>query len=503
LNRLLAGGRCAVALRQRLSDGQSLEEPPMSNDGAGLTATARTDSSRSQGSESVKHALTGLAGASIEWYDFLLFATAAALVFPTEFFPATLSPFVALIASFSTFAVGFISRPVGAVVFGYMGDKLGRKAAFAAALVLMGTATTLIGLIPSYRTAGAVAPLALTLLRLAQGFAVGGQWGGAILLATESVSKSRRGLYGSIAQAGLPAGIVLANLALLVANSATSPAAFMSYGWRIPFLLSIVLVGLGSFIHFKGEDTVAFRRLRQAKPGSAASVATSSSHPATEPGATRPFDGGSPLLLAFRLYPRTILLAAGANIGGMLAFYILITYVIAYGTSAAGLQLPRSTMLTALLIAQATFLPSTIFAGRLSDRVGRRKMFVAGLALTIIWGFILFPMLETRSLPLVTAALSIGLIFVSLSYGPLAAMLAALFATRVRYCAVSLSYQLSAIVGGGLAPIIATGLYARYHNNIAISIYMGGACAFSLVCVSMLNTTHETDLDNDAVPAIA
>jgi MFS family permease len=459
----------------------------MSNNGAALTATPRADASRSQETAALKHALTGLAGASIEWYDFLLFATAAALVFPTVFFPATLSPFVALIASFGTFAVGFISRPVGAVLFGHMGDKMGRKAAFAAALVLMGTATTLIGLIPPYRTAGAFAPLALTLLRLAQGLAVGGQWGGAILLATESVSKSRRGLYGGIAQAGLSVGIVLANLALLLANSTTSPAAFMAYGWRIPFLLSVVLVGLGLFIHLKVEDTVAFRRSRQA-----------TDHDATPLRSSAP-----PLLLALRLYPRSILLAAGANVGGMLAFYILITYVIAYGASAAGLQLPRSTMLSALLIAQVAFLPCTIFAGTLSDRVGRRNIFMTGLALLGIWGFILFPMIETRSLPSITAAISIGLVFVSLSYGPMAAMVAELFDTRVRYCAVSLTYQLSAIVGGGLAPIIATGLYARYHSNIAISIYMGGACAFSLVCITLLKTTHETDLDREAVPAIA
>jgi MFS family permease len=437
----------------------------------------------------LKHALMGLAGASIEWYDFLLFATAAALVFPTVFFPATLSPFVALIASFSTFAVGFISRPVGAVLFGYMGDRVGRKAAFAAALVLMGTATTLIGLIPPYRVAGALAPLALTLLRLAQGFAVGGQWGGAILLATESVAKSRRGLYGSIAQAGLPVGVVLANLALLLVSRSTSSSAFMAFGWRIPFLLSIVLVGLGLYMHFKCEDTAAFRQLQQAKPLS---------------GAPPPVSGGaSPLLLAFRLYPRQILLAAGANIGGMLAFYILITYVIAYGSSAAGLHLPRSTMLSALLIAQAAFLPSTIFAGTLSDRFGRRRMFMAGLVLMAIWGFILFPMIETRSLAWIAVAISVGLVSASLNYGPLAAMLAELFDTRVRYCAVSLSYQLAAIIGGGLAPVVATALYARYHSNITISIYMGGACAFSLLCAGLLKTTLETDLDRDAVSAVA
>jgi MFS family permease len=466
----------------------------MSNDRAARVNPARANSGRSPETVALKHALIGLAGASIEWYDFLLYATAAALVFPTVFFSATLSPFVALIASFSTFAVGFVARPIGAVLFGIMGDKVGRKAAFATALILMGTATTLIGFLPSYRAAGALAPLALTLLRLAQGLAVGGQWGGAILLATESVSKSRRGLYGSIAQAGLPVGVILANLAVLIANGATSPADFMTYGWRIPFLLSIVLVGLGLFIYFRVEDTVAFRQ-QQTKSLSGTNATADAGRPMRA--------GASPILMAFRLHPKSILLAAGANVGGMLAFYILITYVIAYGTSAAGLQLPRTTMLLALLVAQVAFLPCIIFAGALSDRVGRRRMYITGVVLLGIWGFILFPMIETRSLLWITAAISIGMIFVSLSYGPLAAMFAELFDTRVRYCAVSLAYQISAIVGGALAPIIATGLYARYHSNLSISIYMGGASALSLVCISLLRTTHETDLDKQAVPAIA
>jgi MFS family permease len=467
----------------------------MSSDAAVLADPTRGNQGRGRETAALTHALTGLAGASIEWYDFLLYATAAALVFPTLFFSATLSPFVALIASFSTFAVGFVARPVGAVLFGHMGDRVGRKAAFAAALIMMGTATTLIGFLPSFRTAGALAPLALTLLRLTQGLAVGGQWGGAILLATESVSKSRRGLYGSIAQAGLPVGIVLANLAVLIANGAMSPAAFMAYGWRIPFLFSIVLVGLGLFIHFRVEDTLAFRKLRRPTP-LPVDAARVSSTPAIAADATTPMRGtASPLQQCFRSYPRLILLAAGANVGAMLAFYILITYVIAYGTSAAGLQLPRSTMLTALLMAQVVFLPAIIFAGTLSDRFGRRRMFATGVALAGAWGFFLFPMVDTRSLLWITAAISIGLFFVSLSYGPMAAMFAELFNTGSRYCAVSLAYQISAIVGGALAPMIATGLYARYHSNISISVYMAGASALSLICLSMLKPTHETDLD--------
>jgi len=221
-------------------------------------------------SNALRLALAGLAGSSIEWYDFFLYATAAALVFPTTFFPATLPPFAALIASFATFAVGFVARPIGAVVFGHVGDRLGRKSALVGALIMMGLATALIGLLPTYRTAGVYSPLALVLLRLAQGLAVGGQWGGAVLLATESAPKSRRGLYGSIAQAGVPVGVVLSNLALLAVSGATSPRAFMAYGWRIPFLFSIVFVGVGIFIQIRIEDTEAFRKLRESSNGAGA-----------------------------------------------------------------------------------------------------------------------------------------------------------------------------------------------------------------------------------------
>ncbi len=281
----------------------------MSQDGVALV-----DSIRAQDTAALKHALMGLAGASIEWYDFLLYGTAAALVFPTVFFPATLSPFIALIASFSTFAVGFVARPVGAVLFGHMGDRVGRKTAFAVALIIMGTATTLVGVLPSYHTAGVFSPLALVLLRLTQGLAVGGQWGGAILLATESAPKSRRGLYSSVAQAGVPVGVVLANLAFLAANGATSPEAFMAYGWRIPLLFSIALVGLGLFIHFRIEDTVAFRQLQQAKPSPVDQLVGSSTRDAPAY-ATKPMRRNrSPVLEALRLYPRSILLAAGAYV---------------------------------------------------------------------------------------------------------------------------------------------------------------------------------------------
>ncbi len=424
---------------------------------------------------SLKPALTGLAAASIEWYDFFIYATAAALVFPNVFFAAQLPPFVALVASYSTFAVGFVARPVGALLFGHLGDKLGRKTALAAALVLMGTATTLVGLLPSYATAGALAPLCLVALRLLQGLAVGGQWGGAILLATENAPKSRRGLYGSIAQAGVPVGVVLANLAFLAVNGATSAESFMSYGWRIPFLLSVLLIGLGLYIHFRVDDTPAFRQLRQSRT--------------------------SPLIEALRRHPRLILLAAGAYISTNLSFYIFITYVVSYGTSSAGLHLPRGTLLSAVLIANAVSMPVLFLAGRLSDRCGRRLIFMTGVSLAALWAFAFFPLVETRSWPWITLAILVGLSLNSVCYGPMAAMFTELFSTGIRCSGISLSYQLGAIVGGGLAPIIATALFARYHSNLWVSFYMAGACGISLLCASKLTDAPDTDLDRPPVTA--
>jgi MFS family permease len=446
-------------------------------------------------------ACTGLAGTSVEWYDFFLYGTAAALVFPTVFFPKTLPPTVALIASFSTFAVGFVARPIGALVFGHFGDRAGRKTALVAALMLMGAATTLIGLLPSYRVAGILAPVLLIVLRFAQGLAIGGQWGGAVLLIIESSPAGKRGFYSSFAQAGVQVGVLLANAAFLLVGASGPNDAFLSWVWRIPFVASLALVGLGLVVQFRIEETAAFRALQLEAPDSQVHRGNQrQGNHELRSARQRPLGHRrSPVLEALHLYPRVILLAAGAFVGTNTVFYILITFVIAYGSSAAGLGLPRSMMLSAVLISSVVTIPALIVFGALSDRYGRRHIFMAGAALEGIWAFVLFPLIETRSFVFITIGVVIGQLLNAMMYGPQAALFAELFTTRVRYSGASLGYQLGSVFGGALAPIIATTLLARYHSSVGISVYVAVACAVSLVSVSLLKETYQVELHEEVM----
>ncbi|MCZ6503999.1 MAG: MFS transporter, partial [Gammaproteobacteria bacterium] len=280
-------------------------------------------------------AATSLAGTSIEWYDFFIYGTAAALVFPTTFFPEDMPPLVALIAAFGTFAVGFIARPIGGVLFGHFGDLTGRKTALVTALMMMGIATTLIGFLPTYSSIGITAPLVLTLLRFTQGLAVGGQWGGAMLLVTENAPPEKRGFYGAFAQAGAPAGLILANIAFLAVSGSLSDEAFVAWGWRIPFVLSVVLIALSLYVQLSLEDTPAFKELK------AMEAQRDTSDKSGDEKRKR-----SPVLEVIRLHPKQILLAAGAFLSVQVTFYILVAFVVAYGSSPAGLGLPREMILT-------------------------------------------------------------------------------------------------------------------------------------------------------------
>ena len=423
----------------------------------------------------VKLALMGLAGTSIEWYDFFLYGIGSALVFPKLFFPASLPPFVALLASFSTFTVGFLARPVGALVFGHAGDRIGRKSALAAALVLMGLATTLIACLPSYAIAGPIAPTLLVLLRFAQGLAIGGQWGGAMLLIVENAPPRRRGFWGSFAQAGAPMGVVLANLAFLAVSALTPADAFLVWAWRLPFLLSVLLVGLGLYVHLRMEDTLAYRQLRQRQTAAEASAR-------------------SPILEALRRHPKQILLAAGSFVATNVIFYILVAWCVSYATAADGLGVSRTLILTAVLIGSAAMTPALMLCGAISDRYGRRRIYMTGAALSAVFAFVLFPLLETRTLLGMSVGVAGALGLTSMMYGPQAALFGELFSTKVRYSGASLGYQIGAIFGGGFAPLIASTLYATFHSTLWISAYVALVSLLSLASVASLRETSRVDL---------
>ena len=424
-----------------------------------------------------KVALTSLAGTSIEWYDFFLYGAAAGLVFPKLFFGEA-SPTTALILSFLTFAAGFVARPVGGIIFGHFGDLIGRKKTLVIALMLMGISSTLIGLLPTYATIGVAAPILLTLLRFAQGIAIGGQWGGAMLLVTESAPKEKRGYYGAFAQAGAPIGVILANLAFIGVGLFTNEESFLAWGWRIPFLASFVLIIISLYIQLKLEDTKAFKELESLKEQSPIKKKVIKS---------------SPILEAIRKYPQRISLAAGAFLSVQVTFYILIAFLLAYGVETTDFN--RDDLLMAVLIGSAIMVPTQFYFSAYSDRNGRKGVFMAGAALTALWAFAIFPLMASGSFILAVAAIAVGLTFLGMMYGPQAAFFAELFSTEVRYSGASLGYQLGAIIGGSFAPIIATLLWKNY-DIFWVSVYIAFASILSLISVYMLTETFQKDLND-------
>ena len=423
-------------------------------------------------------AMTSLAGTSIEWYDFFLYGTAAAVIFPKAFFPQELPTMVLLIISFSTLAVGFLARPLGGIIFGHFGDRIGRKRTLVVALMMMGVATTLIGFLPTYASIGIAAPLLLVALRFIQGLAIGGQWGGAMLLVTESAPSDQRGWYGAYAQAGAPMGVILANLAFIGVSSSMSDEAFMDWGWRLPFIASIVLIGISMYIQLKIEDTEAFRSLSDAQSADDKPAA------AVE---------RSPVVEAIRKYPKRIMLAAGAFLSVQVTFYILIAFVIAYGMNSPSVELSRDTMLTAVLVAAAIMVPTQFYFSGLSDRIGRKNVYRWGAILTGIWGFILFPLIDTGDPMMIGFAITMGLLFLGMQYGPQAAYFTELFSTEVRYSGASLGYQIGAILGGALAPTIAVLLWNEF-GIFYVSVYIAIAALLTLWSLSQLEETKGSSL---------
>jgi MFS family permease len=410
-------------------------------------------------------------GTAIEWYDFFLYGVAAALVFPREFFP-THDRYTGVLLSFSTYFVGFVARPIGAAMFGHMGDRVGRKASLIATLVMMGASTAAIGCIPGYATIGIGGALLLTLGRVLQGIAVGGEWGGSVLLAAEWSHRGGRGLAASWPQWGAPAGLLLANGAVALTTAAVGDGAFASWGWRIPFLASTLLVALGMWIRTGTHEPPAFERMREA-------------------GAVE----RAPVREVLRTHPREVILTALLRTGQQAPFYVFTTWVLTYTTGQ--LHFPRHDMVSAVLVAAAVSMVTIPLWGHLSDRFGRRRIIGLGCVLMIGWPFVYFGMLEAGSLPLAFAAVVIALPLHDLQYGPQAAVIAESFPARLRYSGSSLGYQLASLTSGGPAPLIATWLMHRYASSLSVAIYIAACGAVSLVALVLLPDRQARDFNQE------
>jgi metabolite-proton symporter len=405
----------------------------------------------------VKAVVASAVGTTIEWYDFFLYGVAAALVFPRVFFPSS-DPFTGTLLAFSTYFVGFVARPFGAVLFGHFGDRVGRKAALIATLVLMGVATTLIGLVPGYDRIGLWGPALLVLGRIAQGIGVGGEWGGAVLMAGEWTDPRRRGFTTSFAQFGAPAGMVLANGALAVVAVTTSEEAFLAWGWRVPFLLSVALVFVGMYIRLGVLETPVFAQLK-----------------------ARGQLEKAPVLAVLRGNWREVVLTALLRTGQQTPFYVFTTYVLTYGTQVLGLN--RALVLNLVMVQALVSMATIPWFGHLSDIYGRRTVTVLGCVVMIVLPFAYFAMLDSGVLALVALAIILGLPLHDLQYGPQAAFIAESFPGRLRYTGASLGYQLASITAGGPAPIIALYLYETYRTSMAVAAYVSLTGLVSLVCV--------------------
>ena len=428
-----------------------------------------TQTAHSSGTNSVRLvAVASFIGTTIEWYDFFLYGTAAALVFNRLFFP-TFDPLMGTLAAFGTYAVGFFARPVGGIVIGHYGDKIGRKSMLVLTLVVMGVATFLIGLLPTYEQIGPWAAVGLVLLRVAQGFGVGGEWGGAVLMAVEHAPPGRRGYYGSWPQIGVPAGLVIST-AVFALFSRLPEEQFLSWGWRIPFLLSALLVIVGLMIRVRILETPAFTKVKEESR-----------------------EARQPVIELLKTYPKQVLLAMGARFGENGAFYIYSVFVLTYATQ--HVKMPQQVVLNAMLIGAGLELMAIPFFGAMSDRFGRRPVYLFGAIATALWAYPLFKLLDSGSPPLVGLALIVAFVFSHAAmYGPQAAFFSELFGTRVRYSGASLGAQLAAVLAGGTSPFIATLLLARYGTN-ALSLYLIFMAAVSIVAVILASETHRDHID--------
>jgi metabolite-proton symporter len=440
----------------------------VSTDIAGASAALSDPAHKTQLRRAV---IASTIGTAIEWYDFFLYSTVTGLVFAKLYFPHS-DPWVGTLEAFGIYAVGFAARPVGAAIFGHYGDRIGRKSTLIATLLLMGLATFAVALVPTYESIGIWGAVLLTLLRFIQGVGVGGEWGGSVLMSMEwARSNHSRGLVASWPQFGVPCGLFLANLAVL-AFSAMSGDQFLSWGWRVPFLLSIALVGVGLWIRLGILETPVFAKLV----------------------ATRRIEK-TPMLEVIRRHPREILLSAFARMGEQAPFYIFTAFVFSYGTGT--LKVSRDFLLTAVLAASVLSFVSIPSFGHLSDRIGRRTMYMIGAAVTGVFGFIYFGMLDTGSASIIFFAIVLSLIPHDMMYGPQAALIAETFPSHLRYSGASLGYQLASIIAGGPAPLIAAWLFGQFHTPYAIAWYIAACAVISLAATALMTDHTGKEIDGE------
>ena len=410
-------------------------------------------------------------GTAIEWYDFFLYGTAAGLVFGKLYFPNE-SALTATLAAFGTYFIGFVGRPIGAAIFGHYGDRVGRKATLIATLLCMGLATFLIAFVPTYAQIGIWGAVILTILRVLQGIGVGGEWGGSVLLAMEwSRHHGERGLMASWPQFGVPCGLFLSNLAVL-AFSQLSGDQFNTWGWRLPFALSIVLVGVGLWIRLGILETPVFQEILNNNKVEAA-----------------------PVLEVVKKHPKEILLSALARMAEQAPFYIFTAFIFAYAVGT--LHMSRNLILTAVLVGSCISFITIPLSGHISDRIGRRKMYLIGAAVTGVFGFLYFGMVDTAIPAAVFIAIVLSLIPHDMMYGPQAALIAEAFTPRLRYSGASLGYQLASIIAGGPAPLIATALFAHYKSGFAIAVYIAFCAVISLAAAALMPDYTGRDISKE------
>jgi metabolite-proton symporter len=407
-------------------------------------------------------AIASAIGTTIEWYDYFIYSTAAALIFGSQFF-STLSPASATLAAFATLGVGFLARPIGGILWGHFGDRVGRKAMLVASLLLMGVATVGVGLLPTYEQIGVLAPILLLVLRLLQGLSAGGEWGGAALMAVEHAPAGKRGLYGSYSQVGVPAGLILAQL-VFVAVGGMSDEQFTSWGWRLPFLFSIVLVAVGLFIRLRIEESPVFTALK-----------------------TEQVRARLPMVDVLRERPRELVIASVSFIANTAIGYVFLAYLLSYGTSV--LQVSRTVMLLVVIVGSVSWLISIVVSAHWSDRVGRKPVYLVGSVLLVVWPVPFFLLVDTRSPALMIVAVIVLTMGLGASYGPQSALFAEMFEPRYRYSGASFSYAVGAVLGGGFAPLIATALQTSTGTSLSVSAYMVATAVISLVAVLAIRET--------------